>query len=314
MNITPAGLQLLFQEVQLQYQQAYDAAPTVYQQICTEVPSRTRETHYGWMDKIPMVREWLGPRVAQNVAAQSYTLRNRKWELTLAIKREDIEDEQMELFSAAPQMLGEQTKIHPDILCQQVIEAGTANLTFDNAAFFSASHPIDTLNAAAGTQSNLFTSGTSGAMPLNNANLAAARTRMRQFKGRDGQPLGINMTHILVPPALEETANVLQSAELISPGTAAFGTAAGAPSTNTLRGTFQVIVSDRLTSDTAWYPLCLNKPIKPFVFQNRKPVEFTFMVNPNDPNVWNLDEYQYGTRARYNVGYGLWFLAAKCDT
>ena len=312
MNITPAGLQLLFQEVKLQFQSAFDTAQTTYQQICTEVPSKSRETNYGWADKIPMVREWLGERVVQNLVAQNYRLRNKKWELTLAIKREDIEDEQMELYSVGPQMMGEQAKVHPDLLCRDVIEAGQTSLTYDNATFFSGSHPVDTYSPGKGTQSNLYSTATTGSMPFNLTNLAASRTNFRKLVGRDGQRLGLNLTHVMVPPALEQAANQAANAEIIAP-TGGLGVNAAQSQTNTLRGTFAVIINERLQSDTAWYPLCLSRPIKPFVFQNRKPIEFTFMVNPNDPNVWNLDQYEYGSRARYNVGYGLWFLAAKYD-
>lgn len=319
MNITPAGLQLLFQNIQLNFQQAYAAAQTTYEQWTTPVPSKTREEHYGWMDRLPMVREWVGERVLQNVVAQEYTLKNKKWELTEAVKREDIEDEQLALYSMTPQMMGVQTKVHPDELAIQVLEAGTSINTFDNTPFFSASHPVDTYNAGrtapggSTTQSNYFTAATSGAMPLNAANVGTGRANMRKLAGRDGKRLGINPTHLMVGPANEQAAMQIAKAQFIAPA-AAFGQNTTQVQTNVLQGTLQVIVNERLTSDSAWYLMDLSKPIKPLVFQDRMPMEFTFMVNPNDPNVWELDQYEYGTRARYNVGYALWFLIAKFDT
>jgi phage major head subunit gpT-like protein len=313
-NITPAGLQLLFQQLETSYQRAYEATPTVYQDIATVIPSKSRETHYGWMDKLPMVREWLGERVVQNVVAQEYTLKNRKWELTYSVKREDIEDELTELYSMGPQMLGEQAAIHPDELMVQVIEGGTTTLTFDSANFYSSSHPIDTTNSALGVQSNYFTTSTSGAMPLTATNVGVGIASMRKFVGRDGKRLNINPTHIMVGPVNEQAALQIANMSLIAPS-AAFGiNASGGYQENVLKGRLKVIVNPRLTSDTAWYLLDLSRPLRPFVFQNRKPAEFTYMVNPNDPNVWELDQYEYGSRARYNAGYGLWFLSAKFDT
>lgn len=314
MNITPAGLQLLFQGLKLDFQAGYTSAQTTYEKFTTRVPSSAREEHYGWMDKLPMLREWLGERVVENVVAQEYTLKNRKWEKSYAVKREDLADERMAMYSMGVKMLGEQTRLHPDVLTAQVVEAGATSLTFDNANFFSPSHPIDTANAALGLQSNLFNVANGGAMAMNAPNVAAGRSSMRLFKGRDNQVFGVNPTHIMGPPNLEQHMAQICAMQKIAPA-GAFGiNAAGGFQDNPLQGTLQYIVNERLTSTTAWYLMDLSHAIRPFVFQDRESPEFTYMVNPNDPNVWKLDQFEYGVRARYNVGYGLWFFCAKFDS
>lgn len=319
MNITPAGAQLIFQHVELQFQEGYGEAEITYPQWTTRIPSYTREEHYVWMDKIPMVREWVGPRAIKNVVAQEYTLKNKKWEVSEALKREDMEDEQASVFSLTPKFMGQQAKIHPDILAAAVLEAGNSIATYDTANFFSTSHPVDVYNAGqaalggATTQSNLFsTAAGNGSFPFNAANVAFGKATMRKWCGRDGHRLGIKPTHAMVPPALEQQGIQLTQMQYIAPS-AGFGINGTAMQENALRGQLQLIVNDRLTSDTAWYLLDLSKPINPFVFQDRMPVEFTYRINNVDENVWAWDVFQYGTRARYNVGYSLWFLAAKFD-
>lgn len=55
-----------------------------------------------------------------------------------------------------------------------------------------------------------------------------------------------------------------------------------------------------------WYLACTKQVIKPLIFQKRRPYQFTSLVNLNDPNVFNLNEYWFGVDGRSNVGFGLW--------
>ena len=58
-----------------------------------------------------------------------------------------------------------------------------------------------------------------------------------------------------------------------------------------------------------WYLLDCSKPIKPMIFQERMPYNFTALNKETDEEVFWRDQYVYGVRARCNVGYGLWQLA-----
>ena len=74
--------------------------------------------------------------------------------------------------------------------------------------------------------------------------------------------------------------------------------------------------SNLLEADKApgepWYLMCTKRPIRPIIFQRRKPYELTRMDKPTDENVFMRSEYLYGVQARVNVGYGLWQLAIRC--
>lgn len=62
----------------------------------------------------------------------------------------------------------------------------------------------------------------------------------------------------------------------------------------------------------AWYLLCTRRPIRPLIFQRRKPYALRRMDRPDDENVFMRAEYLYGVDARVNVGFGLWQLAVRC--
>lgn len=58
-------------------------------------------------------------------------------------------------------------------------------------------------------------------------------------------------------------------------------------------------------SGTAWYLLDVRKPIKPFIFQDRKPYKLVAMQDDQDEVVFTRDVFRYGVDARNNVGFGL---------
>ena len=59
----------------------------------------------------------------------------------------------------------------------------------------------------------------------------------------------------------------------------------------------------------AWYLLDTTRAIRPLIWQEREPYEFTQITRADDERVFMTDNYLYGVRARANAGYGLWQLA-----
>lgn len=57
-----------------------------------------------------------------------------------------------------------------------------------------------------------------------------------------------------------------------------------------------------------WYLIDTTRVLKPTIFQTRVPFSLTARFNPDDPAVWENDEFQWGTRGRCNAGFGLWQL------
>lgn len=302
--IRPSALDPFFLGLDTYFQQGYQSYMNTYEKWTQTVTSSSRSTLHGWMDKFPKLREWLGPRQVENIIAHSYELVNKKFELTFGVNRTDIEDDQYGLYGPSAQMLGMQAAQWPDDQMTPVLEGAGSETTFDGAAFYSSTHPIDPANAAAGTQSNVMTSS-----PLSPENIAAMDAQFMGLKGRDGKSFGMQLTDVMVPPALKHKALQIANAEYIVNADGINAAAGGA--SNVLKGTFNVIVNPKLTSSTTWYGFDNRWPMKAFIWQLRKAPEFTYIVDPTNPTVFSNDQYEYGVRARGVGGLGLWFMSIK---
>ncbi len=59
-------------------------------------------------------------------------------------------------------------------------------------------------------------------------------------------------------------------------------------------------------SGKPWFLLDLNRPLKPFIMQERFAPEFDEIKDTQNETVFMKDKYLYGIRYRGNWGYGLW--------
>ncbi|WP_250380546.1 Mu-like prophage major head subunit gpT family protein, partial [Escherichia coli] len=130
------------------------------------------------------------------------------------------------------------------------------------------------------------------------ASYGAARTAMRSLKDDEGASLKIRPTILVVPPALEDDANYLMTADRFPDNTP-----------NPYKGTAEVLVVPELTSDTAWFLLDTSKPVKPLIYQERKKPVFVEQTDYNADNVFMRKKFIFGAEARANGGYGFWQMA-----
>ncbi|GAN68550.1 Mu-like prophage major head subunit gpT family protein [Acetobacter orleanensis] len=79
-------------------------------------------------------------------------------------------------------------------------------------------------------------------------------------------------------------------------------------------GKAQRTVSNVFGSGTyaPWFLLDCSRPIRPLIFQSRRPVTFTQKTDPRSGGAFFDNKYYYGADARYNAGYGMWQLAFAC--
>lgn len=268
------------------FNRAFEGQQPRYTQIATVVPSTTSEETYAWLGDIPGMREWIGDREIQNLSGSGYTIRNKEFELTVGVKRTDIEDDKIGLYNPSIEMLGESAALHPDELCFGLLSDGFTEKCFDGNPFYYAKHKIGKTEA-----SNLLTS------PLSVDSYAQARSMMMGLKNGKGRSLNLVPNLLVVPPALEKTARDIVLAEMVN------------GSTNTMRGTADILVEPRLKSDTEWHLLCTKRPLKPLIYQQRKKAKFVSLTAENNPNVFLSGKYLYGADSRGNAGYAFWQMA-----
>jgi phage major head subunit gpT-like protein len=142
MLITPQNLQSLFVGFKTSFQGGFDGVTPQWKEVATPVPSSTAAERYGWMGQMPRIREWLGDRVIQNVTAHDYTVVNREFESTIAVKRSEIKDDAYGVYTPMMTELGRSTATFPDELTFALMRKGFDDLCYDKKPMFSTDHLV----------------------------------------------------------------------------------------------------------------------------------------------------------------------------
>jgi len=120
------------------------------------VPSQAREEIYPWLGQFPGLREWIGPRIAKNLALHSFAITNKDFESTIEVPRNDIEDDRFGVFGPMFSELGRAAAMHPDELIFGLLAAGFATNCYDGQFFFDTDHPVgDPAGAGVTSVSNM---------------------------------------------------------------------------------------------------------------------------------------------------------------
>lgn len=142
MIINGANLSMLYKGFKTSFQKGLDEAPSQWSVIATRVTSTTREEEYGWLGKFPNLREWIGDRVIQNMKTHSYSIKNKTFEGTVSVDRDDIEDDNIGLYAPLFEEMGRSTKAFDDQLVWGLLKQGWTGKCYDGQAFFDTDHPV----------------------------------------------------------------------------------------------------------------------------------------------------------------------------
>ena len=107
MLVNSATLQALRVGFKTEFQNAFDAVPQMKDKVSKTVKSSTALNTYGWLKGLTGLREWLGPRQIDNLSEASYTLLNKHFEKTIAVNRNNIEDDNLGMYSDGFSMMGD---------------------------------------------------------------------------------------------------------------------------------------------------------------------------------------------------------------
>ena len=107
MIVNKQNLKTIFTGLKKTFQNAFDQTPNDWQQIAMVVPSGTKEENYAWLSRFPKMREWVGEKVVKALEGFSYTIRNKDWEATIEVDRNDIEDDTMLGYAQQAQGAGQ---------------------------------------------------------------------------------------------------------------------------------------------------------------------------------------------------------------
>lgn len=294
MLVNKANLTAVFINLKTTFNKAFDAAPTIWEKTTMLVPSGSGQNDYTWLSRFPKMREWLGDKVVKVLEAFQYTITNKDWEATIEVDRNDIEDDNLGIYGPQAQEAGFSAKQLPDEIDADLKNNAFANVCYDGQYFYDSDHSV-----AGASVSNLGTAALSAADQAGVlASYGAARTAIMSFTDDEGRPLGLIPDTLEVPPALEATGRIICENEKLLDDTP-----------NPYRGTAKLVVNPRLTSTTAWLLHVTSRPVKPFVYQERKKPVFVQQITEEAESVFMRKKFRFGAEARGNGGYGLWQLS-----
>ena len=124
------------------FNNVFSKAEPMWNKIAEKVDSSTLIETYSWLGQIPGMKEWLDERRIKRLDVEAYTLKNRKFEDTIALSRDAIEDDQVGNFKIAVRGLADAASEHPEELVFEALRLGHEKPCFDGQNFFDTDHPV----------------------------------------------------------------------------------------------------------------------------------------------------------------------------
>lgn len=154
MLINSTSLQALRVGFGTDYQNAFDAVPKMKDRVAKTVRSTTASNTYGWLKGLTGLREWIGQRQIDNLSEAAYTIVNRHFEKTVAVNRNNIEDDNLGMYSESFGIMGDGAARLPEELVWGLLKAGFTTNCWDGQFFFDTDHPIMLADGSTGTYAN----------------------------------------------------------------------------------------------------------------------------------------------------------------
>jgi len=281
-----------FQSFNTLFNKAFEEAPVNYQRVAMEVPSDTRDETYAWLGAVPSMREWIANREIKNLSAFGYSIQNKNFELTISVPRNELEDDRIGVYKPMFQDLAYNAKRHPDKLIFKLFPEAFTAKCFDGTPFIGDAHPIGTGGKSKSVQSN------KGTHKLTPQSYGAARTQMMTLVNEQEEPLYVVPDLLVVAPQKEAIARTILMADEIH------------QEVNIYKGTSELLVVPELARNPEqWFLLSTKRPVRPFIFQNRRKAQLVSKTAPSDDNVFFENNFIYDVDSRCNAGHGLWQLA-----
>lgn len=140
--VTPAILTALFTAFKSEFEQGKSEAAPQFNKIASVIKSTSASNTYGWLGKFPSLAKWIGDRNIQSMKSQAYTITNDDYESTVGVDRNDIEDDNLGVYSPIFKEMGNAAAIHPDEMIFPLLAAGFTTLCYDGQNYFDVDHPV----------------------------------------------------------------------------------------------------------------------------------------------------------------------------
>lgn len=144
MDINAGNINALTTRINTAFNKRLEVVAPTWSRFSMEMPSTAAANFYPRMKDLPGLREWKGTRVIHRLeVGDRMVIANRKFEGTLAISRDDLEDDQFSFLMPTVDELGQQGGELPDKLVYEKLAEGrqATGIGMDGQRFFDTDHP-----------------------------------------------------------------------------------------------------------------------------------------------------------------------------
>jgi phage major head subunit gpT-like protein len=294
MLVNKTSLSAIFTGLKTIFNNALKAQPGNWQATAMEVISNTAGEDYAWLSRFPKMRKWVGDKHIKSLEAGKYYKKNEDWETTIAVKRNDIDDDNLGIYNNQAQMAGESAGELHDIIVDDLKANAFTETGIDGQYFYDTDHSVNGASVS-----------NKGTAALSAATLAAAlasygegREAIMKFTDEEGMPLRLIPDTLEVGPQLEAVAKILLTAEKLQDDTP-----------NPYRDTAKLLINPTFTDNRWLLHVTSKQSVKPFIVQMRKRPVFVSQTSEENDDVFNKAEYKFGVEARATGLYGFWQLS-----
>lgn len=159
MIVSSETLKALRTSFNASFQKGLTNAPTQYAKVASIVKSTTASNTYGWLGSFPKLQEWIGERPMMNLKEYGYQIANKTWADGIEVGRDEIEDDNLGMYGAILETMGQNAGVFPDELVFPLLTDGFSTACYDGQNFFDTDHPVNDKTDGSGTDvsvSNIF--------------------------------------------------------------------------------------------------------------------------------------------------------------
>lgn len=266
---------------------------------------------YKWLGASPVMRQWIGDRIAKGLRDYGITIKNLPYEATLDIHEDDIRRDKFGQVRLRINQLAQRVNSHWASLLSTLInngEGSNSGLAYDGQFFFDTDHS----SGDSGTLNNDIVAGDYGVLnvadPVNPTSsemadiIIAGLSQFATFKDDAGEPINENAREfsVMVPPRMFGATVTAIASNLLNTGSGARD--------NPLRfqgTTVNPVANPRLTGTSKVYMFRTDAEDKPFIRQEDQALRVTAKAEGSE-YAHDTKHHQFGVDASRAVGYGLW--------
>lgn len=283
------------------FMQAMANTPTIWEEHVQRVSSTAASEQYVWPGFLPVPREFLSGRNFQGIIDFTYTVTNGEFEMSFLIDRKSMEDDQHGMINSRIQEAAEAWATFKDFqfITELLVEGDTLTTTFDGTAFHTdtrtigGSANIDNASTTVAAADDSVPTSAEFLTVLNT--MMSTMSRYQDDQGRPFTATAMNNLRMIVPPEFVRAATEGVNSTLIGGG-------------NSNPWGLNIVEIDStpympaIGTDTAMYLEAVGSNRRPFIYQERTPLEIVVFNGAND--VVENNGVKVLTRQRYKFAFG----------